>query len=93
MRTCADRVVSARIGRWRAPAGPTWCWWGVRARIARPSVAREAETHLVAAHPRIQGAVFPSKLWNSLAAGRRILYSGFAGAMQAELEASVVSRY
>jgi len=53
----------------------------------------EAETHLIAAHPTIQRAVFPSKLWNSLAARRRVLFSGFAGAMQAELEASLASRY
>jgi Glycosyl transferase 4-like domain len=53
----------------------------------------ESEVHLVAAHPRIQRAFFPSKLWNSLAARRRVLYSGFAGAMQDELEASLSSRY
>lgn len=53
----------------------------------------ESETHLVAAHPEIQRAVFPSKLWNSLAAGRRIRCAGFAGAMQAELEASLAAPY
>ncbi|HXN83577.1 MAG TPA: hypothetical protein VN883_13960 [Myxococcales bacterium] len=56
-----------------------------------------APTAIDAEQLRSRGAdvvlVGPSKLWNSLAAGRRILYSGFAGAMQAELEASVVSRY
>jgi hypothetical protein len=53
----------------------------------------QAETHLVAAHPEIQRAVFPSKLWNSLAAGRRIRCAGFAGVMQTELEASLAAPY
>ncbi|PTY05332.1 hypothetical protein DB346_01830 [Verrucomicrobia bacterium LW23] len=49
-----------------------------------------AEVHLVAAHPEIRGAVFPSKLWNSRAAGRRIVSSGFAGEMAAELELALL---
>jgi hypothetical protein len=53
----------------------------------------QSEIHLVAAHPAIQRAVFPSKLWNSLAARRTVLYSGFVGAMQQELQESVVSPY
>lgn len=51
----------------------------------------EAETHLVAAHPEIQRAIFPSKIWNSIAAGRRILHAGFAGAMLEELEQSLAA--
>ena len=53
----------------------------------------EAETHLIAAHPSIQRAVFPSKIWNSLAARRNLAYSGFAGAMQTELQATLASPY
>ncbi len=45
--------------------------------------------HLVAAHPQIRSAIFPSKIWNSLAAGRPIEASGFAGEMAAELEATL----
>lgn len=45
-----------------------------------------AEIHLVAAHPEIQGAVFPSKFWNSYATGRQIRTSGFAGEMLKELD-------
>ncbi len=44
------------------------------------------EVHLVAASPRIQRAIFPSKIWNSLAAGRRLICTGFAGEMARELE-------
>ena len=46
----------------------------------------EAEVHLVAADPRLQDAIFPSKIWNSLAVGRPIMASGFAGAMAEELD-------
>ena len=49
----------------------------------------EAEVHLVAGHPRIHRAVFPSKVWNSIASGRRIIATGFAPVMQRELEVSV----
>ena len=43
------------------------------------------EVHLVAANPRITQAIFPSKIWNSLAAGRQLVCTGFAGAMEDEL--------
>lgn len=46
----------------------------------------EAEVHLIAAHPDFQEALFPSKIWNSLEAGRRVAASGFAGTMAEELE-------
>ena len=46
------------------------------------------EIHLVAAHPRITQATFPSKIWNSLAARRDLVCTGFAGEMAAELEIS-----
>ena len=46
------------------------------------------EVHLVAAHPKIQNAIFPSKIWNSLAAGAELFPTGFEGEMLAEFEAS-----
>jgi hypothetical protein len=46
------------------------------------------EVHLIAANPRITQAIFPSKIWNSIAARRRLVCTGFAGEMAAELEAS-----
>lgn len=44
----------------------------------------QAEVHLVAADPKITGAIFPSKYWNSRLTGRRIVPSGFAGPMLEE---------
>jgi len=44
------------------------------------------EVHLVAANPKITEAIFPSKIWNSLAARRRLVCTGFAGKMAVELE-------
>ncbi len=46
----------------------------------------EAEVHLIAGHPNIEGAVFPSKVWNSLAVGRRVIATGFGPRMLRELE-------
>ncbi len=44
------------------------------------------EVHLVAAHPKITEAVFPSKIWNSFAADRRVICTGFVGEMARELD-------
>jgi hypothetical protein len=44
------------------------------------------ETHLIAANPKITRAIFPSKIWNSIAIGRRLVCVGFAGEMAKELE-------
>jgi len=49
--------------------------------------------HLIAAHPKIQHAIFPSKIWNSIAAGRRLICTGFEGAMQRELEAARTAQF
>lgn len=46
------------------------------------------EVHLVAANPKITQAIFPSKIWNSLAAERKLVCTGFAGPMAEELEIS-----
>jgi hypothetical protein len=53
----------------------------------RDDLLRHA-VHLVAANPRITQAIFPSKIWNSLAAERRLVCSGFAAEMAVELEAA-----
>jgi hypothetical protein len=46
----------------------------------------QAQIHLIAADPRYQRAVFPSKFWNCRATGRQIICTGFAGAMTKELD-------
>jgi hypothetical protein len=46
------------------------------------------EVHLIAGHPKIRRAIFPSKIWNSIAARRRLICTGFAGEMAAELDAA-----
>jgi hypothetical protein len=51
------------------------------------------EVHLVAAHSRITRAMFPSKIWNSIAAGRRLVCTGFAGEMKTELEAARIAPF
>jgi glycosyltransferase involved in cell wall biosynthesis len=51
------------------------------------------EVHLIAGHPKIRRAIFPSKIWNSIALGRRLVCSGFAGEMAAELEAAQTSDF
>jgi hypothetical protein len=73
-------------GKWLASL-PDWV------RVERPVASTQelalsywrAEVHLVAGHPRIATAVFPSKYWNSRASGREIVCSGFAGPMLEEL--------
>lgn len=52
-----------------------------------------AEVHLVAADPKITRAVFPSKVWNSIAVGRPVLASGFVGPMAEELEIALKSDF
>jgi hypothetical protein len=51
----------------------------------------EAEVHLVAGDPRIEHAIFPSKVWNAIVAGRRLVATGFGPVMRRELEASLAS--
>jgi hypothetical protein len=46
----------------------------------------DAEVHLVAADPKLPDAIFPSKLWNSLAVGRPVRASGFGGQLGEELQ-------
>jgi hypothetical protein len=52
-----------------------------------------AEVNIVAAHPNIQGAVFPSKFWNGRASGRKLVFAGFAGRMLQELQTSLEADY
>lgn len=47
------------------------------------------ETHIVAAHPKITRAIFPSKIWNSIAIGRQLTCAGFEAEMAEELDASL----
>jgi hypothetical protein len=53
----------------------------------------DAEVHLVAGHPLLPDAVFPSKFWNARATGRPVLASGFEGVMAEELEAARASDF
>jgi hypothetical protein len=53
----------------------------------------EAEVHLVAVHPAIPEAVFPSKFWNARATGRTVLFSGLAGEMEEERLAAEAADY
>jgi hypothetical protein len=46
------------------------------------------EVHLIAAPLNIPGAVFSSKIWNSIALGRGLVCTGFAEEMVNELEAA-----
>ena len=65
-------------------------WLKAKPLHANPDLLREDllhhEVHLIAAHPKIQHAIFPSKIWNSIAARRRLICTGFTGAMLEELE-------
>lgn len=71
-------------------------WLRVEAPFADPEeLVRsywEAELHLAAGHPRIPDAVFPSKVWNAVAAGRPVRASGFAPPMLEELDVTRTSR-
>jgi len=51
------------------------------------------EVHLVAADPRITQAVFPSKIWNSFAAERQVVCTGFHGEMARELETASIAPF
>lgn len=44
-------------------------------------ILSETPLHLLSAHPRFQGALFPSKFWNSHASGARMIATGFSGKM------------
>lgn len=65
--------------------------WLKSAPLARDSERLRAdllrhELHIVAANPKITQAIFPSKIWNSLGAGREVFCTGFAGEMLVELQ-------
>jgi hypothetical protein len=72
-------------------------WIRVKAALTRPEdLVRaywESEIHLVAGHPLIPEAVFPSKFWNARATGRRVLFSGMAREMEAERLAAEAADY
>ena len=90
LRTAGYRVSMRSDGRgaWQLPA-----WLQPLPLEDDPVKLREDllrhEVHLVAANPKITQAIFPSKIWNSLAAKRRLVCTGFAGEMAEELEVSL----
>ncbi|GAB3269246.1 hypothetical protein GCM10027347_39180 [Larkinella harenae] len=53
----------------------------------------EHEVHLVTGTPGTDELSFPSKLWNSIASGRRIIACGFTGKMQEELRLTLAADY
>ncbi|MGC3992512.1 MAG: hypothetical protein QM796_22985 [Chthoniobacteraceae bacterium] len=83
----ADGVQAKKLPSWIHVAAP----FSSEQELLQAQMA--ARVHLVAAHPRIQGALFPSKIWNSLAAGKKIVASGFAGKMAEELDQVFASPY
>ncbi len=79
LRIHADGPGVAQLPDWLPSRGPF-------SSEEKLSIALQAaEIHLVAGHPDIQHAVFPSKIWNSLALGRNIVATGFAQPMKDEL--------
>jgi hypothetical protein len=57
------------------------------------SALEAADLHLIAAHPQIQNAIFPSKFWNARATGNPLLPIGFSGSMLEEFNASLQVNY
>jgi hypothetical protein len=57
------------------------------------SALEEADLHLIAAHPKIQSALFPSKFWNARATGNPLLPIGFSGSMLKEFNAALQVDY
>ncbi len=53
----------------------------------------EHEIHLVTGTPGTEELSFPSKTWNSIASGRRVIACGFTGAMKTEFERSIAADY
>ena len=94
LRTAGYRVTMRSDGRgaWQLPA-----WLQPVPLESDPVRLRDDllrhEVHLVAANPKITQAIFPSKIWNTLAAGRKLVCTGFAGAMIEELEISKLAPF
>lgn len=53
----------------------------------------EHEVHLVTGTPGTDELSFPSKTWNSIASGRRVIGCGFTGAMLTEFNESIAADY
>lgn len=53
----------------------------------------EHEVHLVTGTPGTDELSFPSKTWNSIASGRRVIACGFSGKMLEEFDMSVAADY
>jgi hypothetical protein len=94
LRTAGYRVTMRSDGRgaWQLPA-----WLQPVPLENDPAKLREDllrhEVHLVAANPKITQALFPSKIWNTLAARRKLVCTGFAGPMVEELEISKLAPF
>ncbi|MEO6969420.1 MAG: hypothetical protein ABI217_00815 [Chthoniobacterales bacterium] len=94
LRTAGYRVTMRSDGRgaWQLPA-----WLRPVPLENDPAKLRDDlirhEVHLVAANPKITEAIFPSKIWNTLAAGRKLVCTGFAGPMVEELEISKLAPF
>jgi hypothetical protein len=53
----------------------------------------EHEIHLITGTVGTDESSFPSKIWNSLASGRRVVACGFSGKMKEEFDAIMASDY
>jgi len=94
LRTAGYRVTMRSDGRgaWQLPA-----WLQPMPLENDPAKLRDDllrhEVHLVAANPKITQAIFPSKIWNTFAARRKLVCTGFAGPMIEELEISKLAPF
>ena len=94
LRTAGYRVTMRSDGRgaWQLPA-----WLQPVPLENDPAKLRDDllrhEVHLVAANPKITQAIFPSKIWNTFAARRKLVCTGFAGPMIEELEISKLAPF
>jgi hypothetical protein len=94
LRTAGYRITMRSDGRgtWQLPA-----WLQPAPLENDPAKLRDDllrhEVHLVAANPKITQAIFPSKIWNTLAARRKLVCTGFAGPMIEELEISKLAPF
>ena len=95
-KNCARQVTASRCARTDAvPQLPAWLQpvpLEHEPDRLRDDLLRH-EVHLVAASPKIRQAIFPSKIWNSLAAGRELICTGFVGEMAEELKASKLASF
>lgn len=51
------------------------------------------EVHIIVGTPNTDELSFPSKIWNSIASGRKVVACGMIGKMNMEFETSLNSNY